>query len=286
MQGRNIDLLSLPYRDRQIIVVVKDDVDYHKRVPLKFSDYFTPEVGKANANPRNWVSLKHWSDSKSWGIYGYLFDKIREKFGETQSQEIKHLRKLRADAAEKFLVFPPGHPLYDTAYAGHPLKPTVYTPFGNFHRLLFEEKFNELLKLFWCLGAKKVSIKYVSGYRNEFEAAGKVPLPVDLPVTIEASGGRKRSYSSAVELEARFIPSGRPRIPEGLTWYPHEATWKHIAEGRLSGGLSSIDVSLRYEDDFGVNAEVALGLEQMGFKIGGEFQKHEKTTWAFHGSFG
>ena len=91
--------------------------------------------------------------------------------------------------------------------------------------------------------------------------------------------------------EARYSPTLdtlREELLEALPdaqWFEYEPTWKQIAEGRLSGGLKRIDILLRYEDDFGINAAIATSLEQLGFKIGGEFQKHEKTSWKFHGSF-
>jgi hypothetical protein len=59
-----------------------------------------------------------------------------------------------------------------------------------------------------------------------------------------------------------------------------------IAQARLTAGLKDIDVELRYDDDFGVSAEVALKLSEFGFKLGGAFSKHEETAWEFRASFG
>lgn len=283
--SESTDLLSLPYRDRQVIVTVKQVENYHKQVPISLSDYYSDEVHEANRNLKNWLKLSHYLNTKTWGVHGYLFDKIRGVIGDSDNQGIKHFRKLQANIAEEILTLPPGHPLYDTVYIGHPLKTLVYVPLANFHRFLFEEKFNELMKLFSCLGAEKIGISYVSGYREAFEASGSVALPVDVPVQIQVSAKGAKEGVAMADLEAHFEPTAQAYIPEGLVWYPYETTWQQIAEGRLKGGLKKIDVALRYEDDFGVSGELATGLESMKLKIGGDFQKHEKTTWKFHGTF-
>ena len=281
----SVDLLSLPYRDRQVIVTVKQGEDYHKQIPIRLSDYVSAEVHRANLDPKNWLKLSHYKNTKTWGIYGYLFDKVRGVTKESDNQDIKRFRKLQASIAEEILSLPPGHPLYDTVYIGHPLKTSVYVPLANFHRFLFEEKFNELINLFSCLGAAKIGISYVAGYKEAFEAGGNVALPAEVPVQIQASGKGLKAGVAVADLEAHFEPTSQPYLPETLIWYPYEPTWQQIAEGRLKGGLKKIDVALRYEDDFGVSGELAAGLENMKFKIGGAFQKHQKTTWKFHGTF-
>ena len=279
------EFLSLPYRDRQVIVLVKQGDDPRKHIPIRFSDYNSLEAHRLSRDPRNLLKPSVWKNTKNWGIYGYLFDKVRNVSGNPANQNIKHFKKLQADIAEEILSLPPGHPLYDTVYVGHPLRLPVYIPLANFHRYLFEEKFNELMKLFSCLGARKIRISYVAGYKDAFEASGGVALPADLPVKIQVSGKGAREGVATADLEAHFEPTAEPFIPEALIWFPYETTWQQIAGGRLEGGLKKIDVAFRYEDDFGVSGDLAAGLEGMDFKIGGEFQQHQKTTWKFHGTF-
>jgi hypothetical protein len=228
-------------------------------------------------------------DTKNWGIIGYAIDKVKNetKEGKEGSDQdfAKNLLRVRADLAERTFKFPPGHPLYNTVYVGHPLKPSVYTPLASFHHFLFEEKFNELLKLLWSLSATKVTINYVRGYRNAFDGSVGLSIPAEIPVKVGASFERKVSNHSEATLEASFNPVGSPRIPESTAWYAYEPTWQKIAEARLTAGLKAIDVELRYDDDFGVNSEVATTLLETGFKVGGDFQKHEQTSWKFHSSF-
>lgn len=282
------DLLSLPYRDRQLIAVVLqlDAPSNVEEVEIQLRDYINVR------NVENLFKKSYWTDTKNWGLTGYLVDKARgtmASVGSASASEgntVRHLRKIRADLAERILSFPPGHPLYGTAYAGHPLKREVYTPLASFHRVLFEEKFNELLTLLWCLGATNVSIHYVRGYRDAFGANAEVSLPADVPIKLGASAERQTGHNSEATLEAHFTPTGQPRVPDSTTWYPYERTWQKVAEARLSAGLKSIDLELRYDDDFGVSGEVAAGLSGVGFKLGGAFQKHERTRWRFHCSFG
>jgi len=110
-------------------------------------------------------------------------------------------------------------------------------------------------------------------------------LPTDIPIDIKGSFQRKGSRRSEATLNAEFIPRGDPHVPESLVWCPYEPTWMRIAEARLSGRLSTIDVELRYEDDYGVSAELALELSNLGLKIGGKFEKQEQTVWKIQGSF-
>lgn len=280
-----IDLLSLPYRDRQLIAVVQQGESAIEQVEIKLDDYIGIGAYRRNLNPKNWLRKDYWTDTRSWGLFGYLVDRVHGGKKISDKDSIRYLRKIQADLAERIFSFPPGHPLYDTAYAGHPLKPSVYIPLANFHRFLFEEKFNDLLTLLWCLSATKVTINYVRGYRDAFDSSIGLTMPIELPVQAGASFERKASYLSEATLEAYFTPVGEPHVPESTVWYDYEPTWKKIAEARLSAGLRAIDVELRYDDDFGVGGEIAIKLSEIGFKLGGEFQKHERTVWKFHSSF-
>lgn len=290
------NLLALPYRDRQLVAVMpkreSESTIEQQEIPL--SAYF---VGNS-LNPLSVFTKDYWVDvpkrmnpldSKNWGLYGYAFDKVRNALdiskGSIEKSSVRNLLKVPANLAERDLHFPPGHPLYNTVYVGHPLKTDVYTPLANFHHFLFEEKFNELLKLLWSLSATKVTINYIRGYRNAFDGSVGLSIPTEIPVKVGTSFERKVSNRSEATLEAFFNPVGNPRIPESTAWYAYEPTWQKIAEARLTAGLQAIDVELRYDDDFGVNGEIAATLLETGFKIGGDFQKHERTSWKFHSSF-
>jgi len=155
------DLLSLPYRDRQLIVVVQEAVNPGERVDVRLEDYYSVDKVVKNMNPlimfrkdywKNMFRKDYWKDTKNFGLAGYLIDRVRG--GQTlNGQAVRRLRKVQSNLIERLLKFPPGHPLYDIVYVGHPLEPSVYVPMAGFHHFLFEEKFNELLTLLWSLGA-------------------------------------------------------------------------------------------------------------------------------------
>jgi hypothetical protein len=94
------------------------------------------------------------------------------------------------------------------------------------------------------------------------------------------------SYSSVEgNFDASFNPSEAPKIPGNLAWLEHEPTWQRVAKSRLNSGLTQIDVALRYDDDFGIDASLAAGLKNFGLSIGGEFTDFQRTVWTFKGTF-
>ncbi|MFN2460260.1 MAG: hypothetical protein ABR591_06200 [Candidatus Velthaea sp.] len=278
-------LLALPYRDRQLVAVVKPAAGAPPApVAVKVGDFLGAAAWQRGLDVRNWAKKSYWTDPKSWGLAGYLWDKSRAKSSDADGT-MRDVQQVPADAAERLLQFPAGHPLYNVVYGGHPLKPAVYFPLAAFHRALFEEKFNELLALLAALGASHVTIQYVHGYREAFEGDAGVNIPVQIPVKLDVSGGRETTQQSGAQLSATFTPAGPPHVPARMTWLSTEPTWQSVVDARLDAGLQEIDLELNYNDDFGINAHIAAGLESFGFKLGGDFQKHERTLWKFHGTF-
>lgn len=279
-------VLALPYRDRQLIAIV-ENVSVAPAAPasIKLSDVIgTPGAWQRGLDIRNWTKKSYWSDPEVWGLAGYLWKKSRGNSPDPDGTT-RNVRQISAAVAERFLQFPAGHPLYSVVYAGHPLKPSVYLPLAAFHRALFEEKFNELLALLAALGAAHVTIQYVYGYHEAFEGSAAAKVPAQIPVKLDLSGTKQTTQQSGAQLTATFAHTGPAQVPTNLTWLPSEATWKSIVDARLNAGLQEIDVELNYNDDFGIDSTVAVGLESFGFKLGGDFQKHERTLWKFHCTF-
>lgn len=301
-------LLGLPYRDRQLIVVMPERVGEMavQREDVAIGDYLGPSVVSAARDLYQGKSIieaftgtKSTSDfvdrlktTKGWGLFGYAIDKARQAMSpgpaapaDAGPGPIKTLLRVRADIAEQNLQFPAGHPLYETVYAGHPLRPGIYRPLASFHHFLFEDKFNELLRLLSALSASEVTINYVRGYRTAFGGQAGLSLPLQVPVDISARFDRQGSSRSEGALKATFTPSAEPVLPADMAWFGSEPTWQQIAEARMARRLREIDVELSYEDDFGVNGTIAAQLLQSGFKLGGEFKQHEQTSWKFHSVF-
>jgi len=280
-----INLLDQPYRDRQVIVVLKSADTDAAPVPVRLRDYYSGDVHEANFSPKNWLRLSHWTNSRTWGVYGYAYDRLRGKTTTAETKEIDHFVRIGADVAESIIQFPVGHPRYDMAYVGHPLRPSEYMPIATFHRRIFEDKFNELIDLLSSLGATKMSVGFASNHKRDGNATLSLSLVEELLSSAKGSLKTHSSSSSEGTFEAEFTPVSTPSIPTDLVWFDHDPTWQRVANARLNAGLTQIDVALRYEDDFGIDAKLALGLENCGLNIGGAFTEFERTVWTFTGAF-
>lgn len=180
---------------------------------------------------------------------------------------------------------PPGHPQKDVLYVAHPSDPTTYLPAADFHRLAFEHKFAEAIRLLTHLGAKTINVHHTRGWNKEFAGTLAAGIP-QAEGTGSASAGANAGSSTELLYEARLTGHDEPRLPENMVWYPHEPTWKSIAEARTEFGLERFNLKLQYTDDYGVNADLAIDVQNAGFSLGGSFEKHQKTVWSLDGVFG
>lgn len=184
----------------------------------------------------------------------------------------------------ELLQFPPGHPKNRTAYVGHPVLATVYYPFASFHRFLFEHKVSEAVRVLMALGAKSMLVEHVSGWSQEFAGNMNLPIPtVNGNASLSVSG--KGVSKSNMLFRATLRGTESPSLPSDLVWYPHEAGWQQIVEGRMKYGLQDFCLTINYTEDFGVNANVNAQLLACQLGIGGSFQDFEETTWKIEGSF-
>lgn len=182
------------------------------------------------------------------------------------------------------LQFPPGHHQDNTVYVGHPLLAEVYYPLAEFHRFLFEHKVNEAINLLMSLGAKTMVVEHVDGWSREI--AGNLSLPIpEAEMTASASASGKKKIESSILFRATLRGSDKPILPTDLLWYPHESTWRQLADGRIKFGLQEFSLVVSYISDFGVTANLAAKLAEMEFGIGGEFQKLTETKWKIEGVF-
>jgi hypothetical protein len=182
------------------------------------------------------------------------------------------------------LDFPPGHPRSKVLYIGHPAVPTLYYTTAQFHRFTFEHKLSEAVRLLMSLGATRIEVEHVAGWGNEFSAHLNVGLgpAVSGTTTVEA----KRQSDMHLLFVAKLIGSASPVLPPNLIWYHHEPTWQQVAEGRLKYGLQDFTLTVRYEDDFGVNANLKMSAQSAGLDLGGAFEDHKATVWRMVGEFG
>ena len=216
------------------------------------------------------------------GILSYLaYELLKPKGGNGKGP---YLAVTAAQAADE-LQFPPGHPILDHAYVGHPLVSERYIPFARFHSHVFEQKVSELMTIIASLGAVRARVVSKRGYRTSTGIEVGVPA-TPLSPSVGAKAEKTTSGKQHLVMEEHFTPRGKPHVPDSLLWYPHEPMWEALATRRLSYGTRTFKTSLSYEDNFGVDMSLKVGLEKLNFKLGGSFSDFESTLWEFEGEFG
>ena len=80
------------------------------------------------------------------------------------ARQPSHLCFVSRDQTEN-VDWPAGHPVSDTLYIGHPLKPTIYYLATEFHNRLFDDKVVEFSKMLRYLGAKIGSAHAADSFR-------------------------------------------------------------------------------------------------------------------------
>lgn len=271
------NVLELPYSDRQLIVVTEDEV---ARVTRK-----SGWQSRQEKNGIDWARIGEIAFRDMFPFGNILAEITKETiraWGRAKENGVSILPVGKSEALD--LGFPPGHPREGLLYIGHPAIPSVYYTTAEFHRVTFEHKFSEAVKLLMYLGAIKVRVEHISGWDKDFSAKLSVPLG-NTSSNVQAEVGSTASSGSKLLYEATFAGSSEPKIPEGLVWFPYEPTWQSIAEGRSKFGLQNFSLSVCYEDDFGVNAGLKATIIKSGLELGGKFEDHQSTVWKIEGEF-
>jgi hypothetical protein len=184
------------------------------------------------------------------------------------------------------LEFPPGHPRSKVLYVAHPFDRGYYVPMASFHRVLFEHKAAEAIRLLSALGARSIEVQQVTGTEDSASLLASFGVPVHgIRTDIGGGVGRSRATHSSVSVLITQTPSRPAHVPAGLTWYPHEALWRNMAHLRLDSGLGSYSLSVDHKDDFGVNARASVKAHGFGFDLGGQYADFSSTHWTMRATF-
>ena len=286
-------LAALPYAERQLIVVVDDALVAAEREAEKEAE--PGDGGASSVEIANVAALAIAPESR-WrarrvrvagiaGLTGHMVaSAVATALAAARARDsgVDVLTVASTEAAS--LTFPPGHPRDRVLYVGHPAVPTTYYAAAGFHHLTFEHKFAEAVELVMDLGATQLEVEHVKGWSDELAANLAVPLPM---AGAEAGlhAKQSRSHGSSALFKASLKGNANPKLPDGLVWFPHEPTWQQLAEGRLKHGLTQFQLSVRYEDDYGIDAGLKLKAGNAGLELGGSFQEHESTVWRIEGNF-
>jgi hypothetical protein len=272
-----LDLRSLSYAERQLIIVLPDEVVATARRPV-----LDP---KPNENLSDWksVAARIAKTSLSLTAFGVGIELTTDAINAWAAARESGLNLLQISRTEaKDLTFPPGHPREQAIYVAHPALPSVYYTTATFHRMAFEHKFSEAILLLMSLGASKITVEHVRGWSREF--AAKMSTSLD-SIEVTADAGHSAKSGSTHLFEATLDNPQAPVLPSDLVWYPHEPTWQAVAQGRIKFGLSQFSLTVNYEDDFGINAGLKMRVQKAGLDLGGTFEDHTATTWKIHGDF-
>lgn len=276
-------ITTRPYGERQFVVVVDDAIVLAEKIAKSRS---------AQSGAQDWMKIAATTVGLIGSVAGGLgpvslavagADVVVKALGRLRESGLDVLTLGRSQARE--LQFPPGHPRDEVLYIAHPAEPSVYFTTAQFHRLTFEHKFSEAIRLLMALGARTINVEHQSGWAEEFSANLNATLPKG-DAKLAANTESKEKSGAKLLFKATLDGTTAPKIPTGLVWFPYEPTWKQIAEGRINYGLRNFSLSLRYEDDFGVNAGLRGSALKAGLDLGGRFEDHESTVWLIEGDFG
>ncbi len=255
--------LEMPYAKRQLIVVLDDQVVEAERAARASTDTENNEV--------DWGEIFQKALYISSPVIALGIEVVKA----IRDAGANVLSVSRSESAA--LQFRPGHPRDRVLYVGHPLVPEIYYPAAQFHRMTFEHKFSEALKLLMDLGAVEIMVEHQSGWGTEFSADLNLPIGKQASATVGGGAERQRHllYQISLDLEGTTDPS----VPDELVWYCHEPIWQQVARSRKKHGLKSFSLSLRYEDDFGVNANLPVMVKKLKLDLGGKIENHKSTIW-------
>jgi hypothetical protein len=225
MDVEQLRIASMPYARRKLVVIADDAIVRAERLAAKEA-----HEGKTvpDSSDINWRELAvSWL--KSMVMPGYSAMMLAQAAIEIYN----NINKLRATGVDVLtitiseaeqLIFAPGHPLNKVVYVAHPASSSIYYTAAQFHRLTFEHKFSEAIRLLMALGATEMEVEHVSGWSREFSARLSVPLAT-AGVSAGADAGKEESRGSYALYTAKLNPRGEATRPDGMVWFPHEPTW-------------------------------------------------------------
>ncbi len=282
---REID--KLPYAKRQFVLVLDDNVVEAERI--------AKEKAEKEGKKTNWKFIGEVTLALlgiATGPTGILvtlpaaaaliIKDVVDSVTFIRNNGIDILTISRSEA--KSLDFPPGHPLNNVIYAGHPTNSRIYYPLAEFHMRVFEHKFIEAINLLIGLGAVLVNVESVQGYTKEDMKSMSLSIPA-ASVETEIKYDKNRNKLQQAIYTAKLEPKEDIILPDNMVWYSHEPTWQQIVKARQYSGLKEFSLKLDYNDDFGINGKLFAKISETGFDIGGEIKDYKSTNWKLEGQF-
>ena len=209
------------------------------------------------------------------------------------SDDIQTFRKSHVPSD---IDFNPSVPVVNQLYIGNKYAPNMYVPFDQSEEFFFRDKVEELCKLLYCLGAKTITIKHITGkdiselYKGDFEAkvnAGYKLNELEAQINNEKSTNQKSAKKNIFEQCLRYDkPIRPPYIPDDLHWFHYIKKWQNIANERIQNGgkvgssfheyISTSETRFYSSSELdSINAAVKILL----FKAGGSMKNKEEKEY-------
>jgi hypothetical protein len=180
------------------------------------------------------------------------------------------------DEKLEFLDCPSGTFRPEVVYREHPVQGHYYVPLAEFHPQMLHDKKAEFLDIATALGAKEIRIAASESRSKSGEASAGADDPTgqtDGGVEVAARASETQDFGVEMRFER---PNQPPQDPSEVYWLDREPMWQSMVSARMSQWVTEYRVNFSYTSDFGVNANVAASIQNIGLGIGGEYQSREE----------
>ncbi len=186
-----------------------------------------------------------------------IIDVIRKLINKDYSTIVLPFYTFELEEAKKAFSFPPFHPKDTLVYACCEFEPTFYAPLSQFHEIMYENKMNAFINMLIALKAKTIKSVYSKENGQEVKA----------------------------NIEYSFQKDDKPIEILENSWIESEPSWKNLQALRAQNKVNSYTLEFKYQNDMGINEEVAKLVEKLNLNIGGKFNKMVSRNYTFNIEF-
>lgn len=142
--------------------------------------------------------------------------------------------------------FPIGHPIANQLYVGHPFIADQYILFEDHELTFIDDRVREFCLIMQFLGATEVSVESINGKNVNEEIKEDLTIKGGSSYRIAKAQGAYHkesenrlvnSIKQTIGLTQKYTPSKSLALPDGLVWYPYEASWQRLYQQRMQGSL-------------------------------------------------
>lgn len=192
------------------------------------------------------------------------------------------------------IQLPIGHPIANTLYFAHPVRPDVYLPFETAYDVLFIEKVKEFCYLCQCLGATEIKFKMTKGSSSASQSniMNKIGAEVGVKaVSVNGSFNQTLENKNASiekgehKITYTFDPINYPYVPDDLVWLKNNEDWNRLVRQRTNGeNLLSYTESISSYDSSNASAshnfQLKASFSNLICKVDASFERNVEQTFS------